>query len=351
MKRQKDNLAGAWALQIALSVTLLSISAVLVASSFEATPATSGLSATIQPVVTGDKDLTIAGPASARTLSPADALFTFVNKGSLNTARTDHTAPTSGDNRATIAGEDLPLAPLASAAWTGAAGPIRTWNTPTNWSPNTVPGSGDTATFNGPGNGNTHIDLLSGVTINTIVFDTASAATYTIGLGLPGTQTLTLNDSGAITVNSTVTHEELIAANVILGTEQFIDSTFTVTNNSTTLHRDLEITGDIATVDLGVVTKTLELGGSGNGTMTGVILDISPTRIALTKSGTGTWALSGANRYIRTTTISDGVLRLDSQYALPGGIDGVLGGSNFSFERRGGRSRIRRLSARTRNQP
>src|SRR6476620_7150934 len=210
MKTQQNNSSGAWALQIALSVALLSISAVLVASSFKATPATSGLSATIQPVVAGDRDLMIAGPASAQTLSPAGAPFTFGNTDSLNTARPDHTAPTGGDNRATIAGGGLNLAPLASAAWTGAINVF--WATSTNWSPPTVPGSGDTATFNGPGNGNTHIDLLSGVTINTIVFDTASAATYTIGLGLPGTQTLTLNDSGAITVNSTVTHEELIAA-------------------------------------------------------------------------------------------------------------------------------------------
>ena len=124
MKKQQNNSTRAWALQIALSVALVSISAVLVASTFKATPATSGLSAPIQPVVTGDKELMIAGPASARTLSPADALFTFVNKGSLNTARTDHTAPTGGDNRATIAGEGLPLAPLASAAWTGAGGPV-----------------------------------------------------------------------------------------------------------------------------------------------------------------------------------------------------------------------------------
>jgi hypothetical protein len=74
IQKQKNNSAGAWALQIALSVALLSISAVLVASSFKATPATSGLSATIQPVVAGDKELIIAGPASARTLSPADAV-------------------------------------------------------------------------------------------------------------------------------------------------------------------------------------------------------------------------------------------------------------------------------------
>ena len=333
MKTQKTNSTRAWALQIALLVALVSISAVLVASSFKATP--------IQPVVTGDKDLTIAGPASARTLSPADAAFTFVNKGSLNTARTDHTAPTGGDNRATIAGGGLPLAPLASAAWTGAINVF--WATSSNWSPPTVPGSGDTATFNGPGNGNTRIDLLSGVTINTIVFDTASAAAYIIGLGQPGTQTLTLNDGGAITMNSTVTvpNGELIAAHVILGTDADTDSTITVTNNSATT--GLAITGDISpvsTVGNHSGTKTLVPGGTGNGTITGVIHDpgLLAPKIALTKSGTGTWALSGANRYTGTTTISDGVLRLNHPFALPGGLQPVQGQptSNLTFNGGGG---------------
>ena len=337
MKTQKNNSTGAWALQIALLVALVSISAVLVASTFKATPATSGLSAPIQPVVTGDKDLTIAGPASARTLSPADALFTFVSNGSLNTARTDHTAPTGGDNRATIAGEGLTLAPLASAAWTGAAGPVQDWHFPTNWSPNTVPGSGDTATFNGPGNGHTRPDLTSGVTINTIVFDTANAAAYRIGLG----GTLTMNDGGAITMNSTVTvpNGEIIAAHVILGTDSG-NSTISVTNNSTT--SILAITGDISPqAGNGFGTKTLAPGGSGNGAMTGNIFDPGAPlseKVALTKSGTGTWALSGFNAYTGTTTISDGVLRLNSRFALPGGlsVDVGLPASNLTFNGGGG---------------
>ena len=292
MKKQKNNSAGAWALQIALSAALLSISAVLVASSFKATPATSGLSAPIQPVVAGDKDLMIAGPASGQTLSSADGPFTFGNTGSLNTARTDHTALTGGDNKASIADGGLPLAPLASAAWTGAGGPIQLWHLPTNWSPNTVPGSGDTATFNGPGNGHTRPDIAGGVTINTIVFDTASAAAYRIQGG-----NLTLNDGGAITVNSTVTNDETILANVILGTDPDMNSTISVTNNSTT--SVLAFLSDITPGlhQFGVV-KTLAPGGSGNGVIIGNIL--GDANVALTKSGTGTWTLSPMNQNIYT---------------------------------------------------
>ena len=43
-EKQRNNSIRAWALHVALSIALLSISAVLVASSFKAAPATSGLS-------------------------------------------------------------------------------------------------------------------------------------------------------------------------------------------------------------------------------------------------------------------------------------------------------------------
>src|SRR5205823_12358740 len=92
MKRQQNNSTRASALLVALSIALLSISAVLLASSFKAAPASSGLSAPITPVAAGGNQLATAGPVSALSLSPADAPFTFDNTGSLNTARYGHTA-------------------------------------------------------------------------------------------------------------------------------------------------------------------------------------------------------------------------------------------------------------------
>src|SRR5438034_11314294 len=86
MKKQQNNSTRAWALHVALAIALLSISAVLLVSSFSATPATSGLSATTKPVAAGDKDLVIAGPASSQSLSPAGAPFTFSATGYLTTA-------------------------------------------------------------------------------------------------------------------------------------------------------------------------------------------------------------------------------------------------------------------------
>src|ERR1035437_1428886 len=91
-----------------------------------------------------------------------------------------------------VAGLGMRSAQASSATWNGATNTI--WATGTDWSADPVPANGDTATFNGAGNGNATISLGSGVMINNILFDTSSAAAYTIGSGAVGRQALTLGD-------------------------------------------------------------------------------------------------------------------------------------------------------------
>ena len=57
MKKQQNNSTRVWALVVAFSIALLSIPVVLIASSLTATQATRGLSAPINRVAAGDKEL------------------------------------------------------------------------------------------------------------------------------------------------------------------------------------------------------------------------------------------------------------------------------------------------------
>lgn len=132
-----------------------------------------------------------------------------------------------------------------SDIWDGSTSAL--WSTNTNWltDPAAVPGTGDTATFNATAvavNNFTTIDLTGGVTISTILFDTANAAAYTIGAGAVNSQTLSLNGGGAITMSSTVANNELVNAALVLGVTA-TTQTFTLTNASTS--NSLTVAGTI----------------------------------------------------------------------------------------------------------
>ncbi|MCX6856197.1 MAG: autotransporter-associated beta strand repeat-containing protein, partial [Verrucomicrobia bacterium] len=162
----------------------------------------------------------------------------------------------------------------ASAIWNGSTD--GNWATVTNWSATPVPGTGDTATFNNAGGGFTTIDLGAGVTLNSLLFDTALASAYTIG-SAPG-QVLTLNAAGNITMNDTVAANQTVAANLALG------ATATFNNAST--------------------TNSLLL----NGVISGAT--------AISKTGAGILELNGNNTFTGITTISAGTVKLGHAAAL-----------------------------------
>lgn len=174
-----------------------------------------------------------------------------------------------------------------------------TWSTSTNWAtdPALVPAAGEIATFNGAGGGFTVIDLGAGVSIGSVIFDSASAAAYTIGSGAVGSQTLTLGNAGAITLNSGVTTNQLFNSNIQLSNAASASTTFT--NNSSGL---LTIAG---TVNANVASGNgvLTVAGSGNTTISGAITKTGAGSNALLKTGAGTLTLSNGSTWTGTGAI------------------------------------------------
>lgn len=222
-----------------------------------------------------------------------------------------------------------------SDIWDGSTSAL--WSTNTNWltDPAAVPGTGDTATFNATAvavNNFTTIDLTGGVTISTILFDTANAAAYTIGAGAVNSQTLSLNGGGAITMSSTVANNELFNAALVLGVTA-TTQTFTLTNASTS--NSLTVAGTI-TGFAGAGVRTLAVAGAGNTSLTGIIANGSTGTVGLSKSGNGTLTLSGANTFTGAVRITAGTVNVTTATGLGAGTGStgqvvVSSGANLNF--------------------
>lgn len=206
---------------------------------------------------------------------------------------------------------DFDISVIADPKWTGSSSAL--WGNTANWDPASVPGTGETAAFVNAGNGNTTIDLDTGVTINNMIFFTSSAAAYTIGSGAVNAQSLTLENGGSITLGSTVGQDQLVNANVILGNDATA-STYTLANASA---GTLTLAGTVTGATGGTAeAKSLTVSGAGNTTLNGVISDGGSTALNLIHSGTGTTTLSGNNSYSGDTTLSGGTLNINSSTAL-----------------------------------
>lgn len=185
-----------------------------------------------------------------------------------------------------------------------------------------MPGTTDTATFNAAaGAGGSVIDLGGAVTVQTLAFDTATVAAYTIGTGAVGTDTLTLDNDGSITVGADVVADQTINANVVLGNTATA-STYTFTNASAT--NSLSVAGNIT--GGAAAAKTLAVTGAGATNLSGIISDGSATSLAITSSDAGTLTLSGVNTYSGGTTINAGsTILADNNLALGSGTVTLTG--------------------------
>lgn len=220
------------------------------------------------------------------------------------------------------------MSPAASAVWTGATN--ADWAVSTNWSgnPAVVPGTGDTATFGGLGNGNTTISLGAGVTIGAVYYPTG-ATTYTIGTGAVGSQVLTLNHGGSFLFTEGALNNQLVNAALVLGTTAGAGAYYFFPEGNRTLTLAGPVTGGTGGI---AGAKTITVGGNGdNGTVafTGVIGGGSGT-IGISKLGTCTLTLSGNNTFTGPLTVVGGTISVP--VVNNSNADGPLGHSTAAVE-------------------
>ncbi|XHR31172.1 MAG: autotransporter-associated beta strand repeat-containing protein [Chthoniobacteraceae bacterium] len=220
-------------------------------------------------------------------------------------------------------------AQAASITWNGGSSAV--WATGTNWSANLAPGSGDVAVFNNAGNANTTLDLGSGITVGGLLFDTSSAAAYTIGYGGVNNQTLTLANGGSITVNSGVAVSETIKAKVVLGTDGSTQS-YSILNNAAATSSTLTISGSIVG-STGTGVKTLAVSGGGYTVLSGTVSDGTSGTVGIVKTGTGTLILSGSSTFTGSILLNGGkvILRGDTG-SLASTVSIVGNGGTFGYD-------------------
>lgn len=191
-----------------------------------------------------------------------------------------------------VAGVSLLLGDVARATsdiWDGETDGV--WATGANWVGSGTPGTADTATFSGTGNGNTIIDLGVGVTLNALLFDTSSAAGYTIGAGAAGSQTLRLDNAGSVTINGDVVSNQVI--NAALSLTNAANATATIANNSAAL---LTLAGGIA-ANVASGNGLLTVTGAGNTTVPQPVTKPGAGSNALLKQGAGMLTLSAGSTW------------------------------------------------------
>ena len=143
--------------------------------------------------------------------------------------------------------------------------------------------------------------------IGGISFGNTSAYGYTLGTGI-----LHLNNAGVIqTISTNGNHTDTISSAIVLDGGN--SSTATITAGATSASSLLSIGAITGTATTTTTTLTLNGANTGANAITGVIGDGGGGgKLALIKSGTGSWVLSGNNTYTGGTTLSAGRLNINA---------------------------------------
>ncbi len=204
-----------------------------------------------------------------------------------------------------------------SARWIGSSN--STWATSTNWTsdPNPVPGTGNTATFDDVGGTIDTIDLGAGVSIGSIVFDTANVAAYTIGSGAVGTQTLTLDPGGSIIANNSINNNQVFNANLVLGADATAQS-YSLTNSDS--NNSVTFAGTITGGSGGTAgPKSININSASTGgiVLSGLISNGGASSLTIVKSGAGVLNIStAAHTFSGGVTVEAGTLTISGTGSL-----------------------------------
>ena len=209
-----------------------------------------------------------------------------------------------------------PAALATDSTWT--AGASGNWVDAPNWSAG-VPGatsgtaSPDVVSIAPTNNGTITVDAYRNVL--SILFTAATTPTLTGGtfyLGAGGVisrETVAGTSTGTSTINSNI---------VLLG-----DYTFQNLNTTKTLRFGFAGSPTIVGTAAASATQTLTLDGVSTSLLNSITSGIGDGtgggNLALTKKGTGTWLLNGANGYTGLTYVKEGTLVIGKRESLYGG--------------------------------
>lgn len=185
----------------------------------------------------------------------------------------------------------------ANGVWNGSQS--ASWTNSANWGAFSYPsGAGETATFNGAGNGQVNIDLTGLTYIKGLLFDTANVAAYTIGTGAAGSQSFVLSDNGEIALSSTAANSQTFNCGVQLGADR-TGQAYTIRND--TLSQTLSFTdvfGCPTEIGGGAGWKSIVLRGTGPVSFNS-LRPLGASGLILTSYNPSTITLAGTNTLVQ----------------------------------------------------